>query len=372
MGQLDVLSGSAQSVMPAGLAYLDAQQAVFDGMLEGWSRQQRTRFLQSETIAPRLLLVRRLVAFGNLYPWQWTPGEMEAFFDHLRSGHRPIAYSTARGYQVTLRMFNEYVVDPRYGWSQICVDRFGVRPELVFHEWNTITHLSEAEGDPRRRSLSYDEVQALFDAADGLVEQIRGRGRKGALSAQRDAALLKVIYAFGLRRREAVMLDVNDLGRNPKMAQYGKYGAIRVRFAKAAGGGPPRRRTVLTVPEMDWVVAVLTDWVDEVRALFSPGPHPALWVTERCGRMSTRSVEHAFTRAQAAAGLDPALDLHCLRHSYITHLAEFDYPHQFIQAQAGHRYSSSTGIYTHVSDEYRNRLLDRTLHSRHPALAAAS
>ncbi len=48
-------------------------------------------------------------------------------------------------------------------------------------------------------------VQELFDAADGRVEAIRARGRKGAVAALRDAVRLKTIYAYGLRRREAVM-----------------------------------------------------------------------------------------------------------------------------------------------------------------------
>jgi site-specific recombinase XerD len=47
-----------------------------------------------------------------------------------------------------------------------------------------------------------------------------------------------------------------------------------------------------------------------------------------------------------AAGLDPVLDLHCLRHSFITHLIEFGYPERFAQDQAGHSYASTTAIYT--------------------------
>jgi integrase len=78
-----------------------------------------------------------------------------------------------------------------------------------------VAHVTEFEGQPHRRPLTYDEVQALFDAADGRVEQIRSRGRKGALAAQRHAALLKTAYAFGLRRREAWGLDLADLRRNP-------------------------------------------------------------------------------------------------------------------------------------------------------------
>ena len=93
--------------------------------------------------------------------------------------------------------------------------------------------------------------------------------------------------------------------------------------------------------------------------------HPALWVTERRGRLSRRAINEAFEEARDAAGLDPVLDLHCLRHSYITHLIEFGYPERFAQDQAGHSYASTTAIYTGVSDEFRNRLLVAALRERH-------
>lgn len=86
-----------------------------------------------------------------------------------------------------------------------------------------------------------------------------------------------------------------------------------------------------------------------------------MWVTERMGRLSTRSINEAFVNARAAADLPAELDLHCLRHSYITHLTEFGYPEKFVQDQAGHAFASTTAIYTGVSDEYRNRLLLRSL-----------
>jgi site-specific recombinase XerC len=54
--------------------------------------------------------------------------------------------------------------------------------------------------------------------------------------------------------------------------------------------------------------------------------------------------------------------------SFITHLVEFDYPERFVQEEAGHLYSSTTAIYTHVSDEYRNRLVERSLRARHAEL----
>lgn len=47
-----------------------------------------------------------------------------------------------------------------------------------------------------------------------------------------------------------------------------------------------------------------------------------------------RSINLAFEQAREAAGLPPELDLHSLRHSYVTHLTEFDYPERFV---SGHR-----------------------------------
>jgi site-specific recombinase XerD len=202
---------------------------------------------------------------------------------------------------------------------------------------------------------------AALDAADGRVEEIRSRGRKGALAAQRDAMLLKTVYAFGLRRREAWGLDLADLRHNPQARQFAQYGAVFVRWGKSSNGSPPKRRTVLTVPEMDWVVPVLQQWIEEVRPLFSPGAHPALWVTERRGRLSRRAINEAFEEARDAAGLDPVLDLHCLRHSYITHLIEFGYPKRFVQVNVGHEADSSTAVYTHVSSDFMNTALRRAL-----------
>jgi hypothetical protein len=237
------LPGSAGLMLADNVVPLDPQPAVLQAMLDGWVRQQHARFLKDDTITDRVRMVKRLVEFSNLYPWEWTAGELEAFAADLRGGARPVRESTARGF---------------------------------------------------------------------------------------------------------------------------------VRWGKSSRGSPPKRRTVLTVPEMDWIVPVLEQWVDEVRELFNPGRHPALWVTERRGRLSCRGVDEAFEAARVEADLPDELDLHCLRHSYVTHLMEFDYPERFVQDQVGHAYASTTAIYSGVSDEYRNRLLTRALKARELDLWEAS
>jgi len=360
----DDLSGSAGLQLAGNVVHLDAEPAVFEAMLGGWRRQQSARLLRASTIGPRLRMVRRLVEFSGLYPWQWTPAEGEALIDHLRGGGSPVRWSTARTYEMTIALFVEFLRDSRYGWLRTCVDRFGEAPQVVFHEGNSVRHRQEYEGDPRRRPLSYDEVQALFDAADSRPSAAAARGVKGGLVAARDAAVLKVIYAFGLRRTETAMLDLVDLRANPPLPEYGRCGSVMVRFGKASAGSAPKRRTVLLVPEMDWVVDTMEEWLAELRPRFGPGRHPALWVNERAGRTSVRSINEAFAAAREAAGLDRDLDPHCLRHSYVTHLTEFGYPARFVQEQVGHSHASTTSIYIGVSNEYRNTMLEAVLRDR--------
>lgn len=354
------LPGAADQVHAAGVIHLAPEEAVFEAMLEGWATQQRSRLLARDTLLPRIQLIRRFAKFTNSYPWLWEPVDVEQFTAQLRSGPKPIRHSTARNYQGIIGLFCDYLTDARYAWGVECERRFGDVPIQICHEWNSVQHTSEYEGDPGRRAATYDEVQALFDAADARAERIKSRRRKGLLAALRDAVMIKTVYAFGIRRRELCMLDIADLRRNPKVPDYRRFGALEVRYAKATTGSPPRRRTVLLVPEFDWVVGPMRWWLEEVRPAFDPGNLPALWVTERRSRVQVRKVEN-FAEIRALAGVDDRLDLHSLRHSYVTHLLEFGYPELFVQQQVGHSYASTTAIYSSVSDGYRNRLLAESI-----------
>ncbi len=335
----------------------DPAGEMWNAMLGGWARQQRARCLRAVTITQRTRVVRRFYEFSNQYPWEWTAAEFEAFITSL-GGLRP---STTRGYQASIRSFLDYVVSPEYDWVARCEEELGAVPRQVVSEWNSYTHNSTYEGAPGRRPLTYDEVQRLFDAADGLVETIRTHGRKGALAAQRDAAVLKMIYAFGLRRQEAWGLDIADLHGNSKVPAYGRLGTLFVRWGKSSRGGPAKRRSVLLVPEMDWVIDPIEQWLADIRPSFGPLSHPALFLSERGARLSMRSINRAFQDARSAASLPTDLDLHSLRHSYVTHLIEFDYPERFVQDQVGHQYAATTAIYAGVSDDYRHRIMQRVL-----------
>lgn len=349
------LAGAAHLMLMPNVAHLDPPAAVFEAMVEGWARQQRSRLLQDGTVGKRVRLVRRFAEFTNDYPWSWQPADVEEFTTSLRGR----AWSTVRAYQQALALFCEFVTDPRYGWAAECEQRFGSHPVQVCHEGNTAVHAAEFEGDPRRRPFTRQELQAFFDYADAQVSRISAAGRKGALAAFRDAACFKVIYAWGLRRREAVMLDAGDWHPNPQAPQFGGFGSVHVRYGKAMKGSPPRRRTVLSV--FPWAVEAVSQYVAEVRPLLDPGQHPALWVTERRGRLAARALNDRFAAYRQSLGLPGVLDLHALRHSYVTHLVEDGFPERFVSDQVGHRYASTTAIYTSVSDDFKNQVLARAL-----------
>lgn len=353
------MSGAPTVLAPISL--LDPARSTFHDMLQGYLISMRSRGLAASTIASHEWGVRRFQGFVGEYPWTWKPHDIEDYTSSLLSRTHPLAHSTIRGYQQTIKSFCGYISSPAYDWHQLCLERFGEVPTQICHPWNTFAHLSEFEARPTRRPFGYDELEAFFAHADQLaLDQLDGR-KKGALPALRDAQFFKTVYAFGMRRKEAVMIDLNDLRPNPHMPDWGPYGKIQVRYGKAMKGSPPRRRTVLALPQFAWATTGLKHWVEVVRPRLDPGDHPALWLSERHDRLSTRNVDVRFARIRDGAGLDPALKLHSLRHSYVTHLIELGYAERFVQEQVGHHHSSTTAIYTSVSDDFKNRIFQEAL-----------
>lgn len=350
------MPGTAGSVLAAGVTFLAPEEAVLEGMLAGWVAQQTSRLLAATTIEQRILLVRRLVKFSNDYPWNWTPGDVEEWTTALVG--RGLAHSTLRNYQMSVQLFCSYLTDRRYGWDEVCEQRFGTHPVQVFHEWNIGVHRDSSEARAGNRPLSRQELQTLFDYCDERVATVAKTGRKGWLAAFRDAVLFKTVYAFGLRRREATMLEIADLSANPHAAQFGRYGALSVRYGKAMKGSPPRRRTVLTT--MGWSAATLAEWVEEIRPAYT-GAGTSLWPTERGAAISTDHLNTRFAAYRDACGLPEVLGPHCLRHSYVSHLIEDGFDHLFVQQQAGHAWGSTTAGYTTVGSDYKNEALQRAL-----------
>ena len=342
-----------------GVRPLRMDEALFDAALEGWRRQGTARHFTIATTKAREGIVRRFQAQTDLWPWQWRPVHADEWMEDLSSPPRRLAVSTLRSYQGALRGFMDYLVDGRYPWAAICEQEFGCRPMQILDESNAIGHVVEYEADPRRRPLTREELVLFFDHLDAQVSGRRALRRKGSLAAFRDAVLFKAIYAWGLRRQEAVRLDLSDFGRNPHRPSFAQCGRVSVRYGKASRGSAPKRRNVLTV--FPWSVEVLEQYVVQIRPLYGFERHPGLFVTERGSRLSTGYVSRRFAAYREELGLPEELTPHSLRHSYVTHLIEDGWDELFVRMQVGHRFASTTALYTGVSGDYKNEVIRRAL-----------
>jgi integrase/recombinase XerC len=82
-----------------------------------------------------------------------------------------------------------------------------------------------------------------------------------------------------------------------------------------------------------------------------------LWLSERGQRISARRIDERFAAYRVAAGLPVELSVHCLRHSYVSHLIEDGVDPLFVQHQVGHSWASTTAVCTSVGSDHKNRML---------------
>jgi len=73
---LSQVPGSSRLALVDGVVHLDEERAVFEAMLAGRERQQRSRMLGEATVRSRERLVRRFTEFAECYPWAWMPSDL--------------------------------------------------------------------------------------------------------------------------------------------------------------------------------------------------------------------------------------------------------------------------------------------------------
>ncbi|MFF8592085.1 tyrosine-type recombinase/integrase [Streptomyces sp. NPDC015220] len=106
----------------------------------------------------------------------------------------------------------------------------------------------------------------------------------------------------------------------------------------------------------------MEQWLGSYRTVFdTAAKSDALWPSERSPRLGMGALGDRFASYRDALGLPQELTLHCLRHSYVTHLIEAGYDPLFVQQQVGHSYASTTALYTSVSSDFRTRTLRKVL-----------
>ena len=179
------LAGAAHMELVSGVVQLRPEDAMVEAMLRGWRAQQVARGLREDTVEPRERLVRRFLEFTSEYPWAWSPGHMDEWSLSL-TAELHLAPSTIRSYQCTLRQFSEFLIDGRYGWAVACEQAFGPgqHPVAIAHEWNTIAHLNDYEGNPEARPFTRAgaaAVPGLRRRPGGTGSRVQAEGRAGRL-----------------------------------------------------------------------------------------------------------------------------------------------------------------------------------------------
>lgn len=159
------------------------------------------------------------------------------------------------------------------------------------------------------------------------------------LTAQRNVkhkTMLSLIYSCGLRRSELLNLKLTDIDS--------KRCLIIIRQAK----GKKDRVVPLSIK----ILSMLRDYFVAYK--------PKEWLFEGqngVGQYDERSLADVLKQALEKSNIKKPVTLHWLRHSYATHLLENGTDLRYIQEILGHSRSTTTEIYTHVSNKSIQKII---------------
>ncbi len=204
---------------------------------------------------------------------------------------------------------------------------------------------------PRRlpRVLSPAHAQRLVEApSSGTPRDERHR----ALGL-RDAALLELLYATGMRISELAGLTLPRLD-------------VARRRLRVRGKGDKERELLFGRPAEMAMAAYLRD----ARPALAVDAGASVFVNASGGPLSARGARLVVERWANRSGLPSGASPHTLRHSFATHLLEGGADLRSVQELLGHADLATTQIYTHLSDA-RVRDVYRAAHPRAVGSAGA-
>jgi integrase/recombinase XerD len=189
------------------------------------------------------------------------------------------------------------------------------------------------------KSLAAGEIESMLQSRKAV-----GGSAMAAALAQRDTALLEVLYAAGLRVSEIVNIKLEDL----KL----EFGHVLVR-----GKGDKER----LVPLGRAAQNSLRAYLEHGRVLLLNGKmSPMLFIRRGGGRLTRQRV---WQMVSAASALSRHASPHMLRHSCATHMVENGADLRTVQTILGHSDISTSQIYTHVALD-RLKSVYRKFHPR--------
>jgi site-specific recombinase XerD len=180
-----------------------------------------------------------------------------------------------------------------------------------------------------------DELRAVITAFDDGTQP----------RELRNAALLHLVYAAGLRAAESAGLDLGSID-------------LTSRYVRVHGKGNRER----VVPFGEPARAALARYIAEGRPqLVRSGPlSQALWLNPSGKRLSIRSLCNILDEAVVRAGELRHLSPHKLRHACATHLLEGGADIRLVQELLGHESLQTTQIYTQVTATRLREVYDAT------------
>jgi integrase/recombinase XerC len=188
------------------------------------------------------------------------------------------------------------------------------------------------------------EVIAAAGSAEGS-DVGAGEGRSNDLDwiAQRDVALITLLYGCGLRIGEALALNWSDRPLADTLLVSGKGDKQRI------------------VPVLPAVRSAIDDYLSDCP--FPLAPDGPLFVGVRGRRMGARAAQTVMAQLRLQLGLPETATPHALRHSFATHLLSAGGDLRVIQELLGHASLSTTQRYTDV-DSARLKAVHKAAHPR--------
>jgi integrase/recombinase XerC len=242
---------------------------------------------------------------------------------------RTVAGATARDVRAWLAALHGHGLDPV---------SIGRKLAAVRSLYRFLARRGVVERNPARQVRAPRPTRKLvsFLPAEEAAAVMDARGTSGAARA-RDAAVLEMLYATGLRVSELAGLDVDAVDREARTVRVlGKGGKERI----VPYGAPAARA------------------LDAYLGRRADGRGP-VFVNPRGGRLTVRSIHAIVRRAARAAGITRRASPHTLRHTFATHLLDAGADLRAVQELLGHASISTTQIYTHTSVERLKQVYEK-------------
>jgi integrase/recombinase XerC len=205
-----------------------------------------------------------------------------------------------------------------------------------------------------RRPGRLPRVLSPDQAAELVTAPSREGGYADPALLRRDAALLELLYATGMRIGELAGLTVDrvDLAR---------------RRLRVTGKGNKERELLFGEPAAAALSGYLAEGRPVLVARASAAPGGGVFLNARGGPLSARGARMIVARWVRGAAVPSRTSPHTLRHSFATHLLEGGADLRVVQELLGHANLQTTQVYTHLSDA----ALRRAYQGAHPRAGRA-